>query len=190
MPLFNLFETKLGREFNLTFFCKKQTKELTNALLPLGFRVNKDGSISWISQYKTVFSILPFKHQNPDLAGYILHCEGDYKTLLQLINHTLVQFSPEFVNVEMRLNEGLSQNDNIRVAQQKGFKAESMLGIYTSNNIGIILLPDGTTVLQVRTKNIPINKLDIVVSSIEQLATYFKKEEAYDLFTINGGILA
>ncbi|MCM3317984.1 hypothetical protein M3603_15300 [Rummeliibacillus stabekisii] len=183
MSLMNIFDTKLGCQYHLTFFCKMQTKELINALLPLGFKLNKDNSITWISSYKTIFTIMPFKNQSPDLAGYILHFEGDSKSLVQLINHTLLQLSPSFVNIEMSIKEGFSQKENIEIARQQDYKAESVYGIYTSDKFGIILLPDGTTVIQIRTKNLKVNHLSGIISSINNIAAHFKKEEVIDLFS-------
>ncbi|MGF9975472.1 hypothetical protein [Viridibacillus arvi] len=194
MSLFNFSQTKLGREYSLTFFCALRNKDFIAALTPFGFKVNRDKSITWVSEFDTVFTIKPFKQEGNELCGYIIHFEGEPKTLVQLIGHTLKQVNPQFVNVELSINDGYTQNENISKAQQQSFKQESMLGIYSVNDIGIVLLPEGTAVLQARAKSISIAKVNILLKSIESVATYFKKEEVYDLFTCDtpllGGLFA
>ncbi|MGE7625211.1 hypothetical protein ACQKMD_19960 [Viridibacillus sp. NPDC096237] len=123
-----------------------------------------------MSDLKTVFTIKPFSSEGNESSGYVIHFEGDYRSLFQLINHSLKQINPEFVNVEMRLNDGYSQSENISIARNKGFQEAPTLGIYSVDNIGIILLPGGTAVVQARTKSLPISKLNVLLTAIDMVA--------------------
>lgn len=193
MPFFNENNVKLGREFHLTFFCEMSSSTLFAALRPLGFNANRKNSISWKDDRQTVFTITPFKQSGFDQSGYILHFEGEYPLLIQLIHRTLSLFNPTFVNVEIQLNEGYTQGENIRIAEKQGLERGTMAGIYTiDKKIGIILLPNGVAILQARTKSMPLSKINELIQDLNEYATPFKKEEVFDLFTYEsyGGNLA
>lgn len=167
--------------YKITCFIQHEPKTLFPLLNPLGFIRSRENTLVWRNG-QHCFTIAPFSSKGRESQGYRVYFNGSPEAGQYLFEQTIGRYSPRIRGVEYQTSLGKTQHEMVNIADRL-FKRGCMYGVYETNNrIGIIVLPNGDIVIQLRNIPIKVHKLTDYMREIEQILDKIRPD-TFDLFS-------
>lgn len=137
--------------FRMTFFINKHPDQLERLVKPLGFEKRKD-SFLW-KMDDSFFEILPFANQDRFSAiyGYRVNFNTGLEGTKHLFTLSIGLFEPKVTGLEYDFTLRKSKQSWLSFfCQSKRYQLRDPRGIFTRNEIGLIVVGDNHVNIQMR----------------------------------------
>ncbi|EAR66192.1 hypothetical protein B14911_10672 [Bacillus sp. NRRL B-14911] len=167
--------------FKVSFFIREKEQELFPMLEPLNFTIHRDHKVVYQGE-KYRFIIQPFSVVGRESQGYRAYYNGNPDSFQYLFDHALGCFSPTISGVEYTFHTDKSQSELVKTAVKAKYKKGSVYGLFENQGIGIVIMPTGQVILQVKNRLIKRADLARVMYEIKSVVDMFNPQD-FNLFS-------